>query len=297
MESRFKQLVCAIQGQLPGSEPYKRTLSELVEVIMRSRKIGRPPRGQPLTGVYQEVCDRIRQQVTQKVIEALDKGLIESDATWGYQLQAQATEAALDDGLLKQLALEAQTYPSPLRQHALMQLIEAIRASGRLAHPHRAKFAPAFYALLYEEAVNRTLVYVCQKIDTYDPERGQAQKFMNWVNFRLDRVLIECRREFSDRNTQALPNLNDLERLPQPESTPSLASDVRDYITADKHDLFKSAHVRNRPDATFQAIALARFSDQSWDDISAQFGVKVPTLSSFFQRCCDKFSEHFQELL
>ncbi|MEM9162611.1 MAG: hypothetical protein AAGC54_06020, partial [Cyanobacteria bacterium P01_F01_bin.4] len=96
---------------------------------------------------------------------------------------------------------------------------------------------------------------------------------------------------------QELPNLNDLERLPQPDATPSLASDVRDYIAADKNDLFKSAHVRNHPEATFQAIALARFADQSWDDISAQFGIKIPTLSSFFQRCCDKFSEHFQELL
>ncbi|MEO1399852.1 MAG: hypothetical protein AAFV72_01200 [Cyanobacteria bacterium J06635_1] len=299
MESRFNQLILAIQGQSTGSEPYQGLLSELVEAIMRSRKIGRPPRGQPLTGVYQDLCDRIRQQVTQKVTEALAKGLANPNATWGYQLQAQATQAALDDGLLKRLALEAQAHPtpSPLRQHALMQLIEAIRASGRLAHPHRAKFAPAFYALLYEEAVNRTLVYVCQKIDTYDPERGQAQKFMNWVNFRLDRLLIECRREFSDRDAQELPNLNDLERLPQPESTPSLASDVRDYIAADKDNLFKSAHVRNHPEATFQAIALARFADQSWEDISARFGIKIPTLSSFFQRCCDKFSEHFQELL
>ncbi|MEO0456247.1 MAG: hypothetical protein AAF152_06630, partial [Cyanobacteria bacterium P01_A01_bin.114] len=273
MESQFKQLVLAIQGQSPESACFQAELAELVELVMRSRKVGRPPRGQPLTGVYQDLCDRIRQQVAQKVTEALANGLAKPETTWGHQIQAQATQAALDDSLLKGLALEAQAHPpqSPLRQHALMQLVEAIRASGRLAHPHRAKFAHAFYQLLYEEAVNRTLVYVCQKIDTYDPARGQAQKFMNWVNFRLDRLLIDCRREFSDRNAQELPNLNDLERLPQPDSTPSLASEVRDYIAADTDDLFKSAHVRNRPDASFQAIALARFANHSWEDISAQF--------------------------
>ncbi|MEL7508524.1 MAG: hypothetical protein AAFN42_14435 [Cyanobacteria bacterium J06554_1] len=297
MESNFKQLVLTLQGQLPGVD--EDIASELVDTMMRSRKVGRPPRGQPLTGIYREICDRIRQHLTQLLQDCIEKGRLDPAPTWGYQLRAQATQAALTDPLLKGLALEAQRQPNPssLRQHALLQLVEAIRACGRLARPHRAKFTPSFYTLLYEEAVNRTLVYVCQKIDTYDPNRGQAQKFMNWVNFRLDRMVIECRRQFSDRDTQELPNLNDLERLSQPEPQSSLASDVRDYIAADPEDVFKSTHIRKCPEASFQAIALARFSDQSWDEISNQFGIKIPTLSSFFQRCCDKFSDQFQQLL
>lgn len=297
MESNFKQLILTLQGQLPGVD--EGIASELVDTMMRSRKVGRPPRGQPLTGIYQEICDRIRQHLTQLLQDCIEKGLLDPDPAWGYQLRTQATQAALSDPLLKGLALEAQRQPNPsgLRQHALLQLVEAIRACGRLARPHRAKFTPSFYTLLYEEAVNRTLVYVCQKIDTYDPNRGQAQKFMNWVNFRLDRMVIECRRQFSDRDTQELPNLNDLERLSQPEPTSSLASDVRDYIAADPEDVFKSTHIRKCPEASFQAIALARFGDQSWEEISNQFGIKIPTLSSFFQRCCDKFSDQFQQLL
>lgn len=199
MESRFKQLILTIQGQ---PEVDAGTFSELVDTMMRSRKVGRPPRGQPLTGIYKEICDRIRHQLTQLLQDCVTKGLLQPDPTWGYQLRSQATQEALTDPLLKGLALEAQTQPNPsnLRQHALLQLVEAIRACGRLARPHRAKFNPSFYTLLYEEAVNRTLVYVCQKIDTYDPNRGQAQKFMNWVNFRLDRMVIECRRQFRSRH-------------------------------------------------------------------------------------------------
>ena len=296
MESQFEKLILALQNQ---PEKADSLFCELVDMMMRSRKVGRPPRGQALSGIYKDICDRIRQQLTQLLQDCFDKGLLQPDATWGYQLRTQATQAALTDPLLKGLALEAQRQPNPsrLRQHALLQLVEAIRACGRLAHPHRAKFAPSFYTLLYEEAVNRTLVYVCQKIDTYDPHRGQAQKFMNWVNFRLDRMVIECRRQFSDRNTQELPNLNDLERLSQPEPQSSLAKDVQEYIAADCDNLFKSTHIRKRPDASFQAIALARFADKSWEEISAQFDIKIPTLSSFFQRCCDKFSDNFQELL
>ncbi|MEM7064445.1 MAG: hypothetical protein AAF572_14945 [Cyanobacteria bacterium P01_B01_bin.77] len=297
MESRFKQLILTLQKSPSGMDDG--TFSELVDTMMRSRKVGRPPRGQPLTGIYKEICDRIRQQLTQLLQDCIDKGRLETDPTWGYRLRTQATQAALSDPLLKGLALEAQSQPnpSPPRQHALLQLVEAIRACGRLARPHRAKFSPSFYPLLYEEAVNRTLVYVCQKIDTYDPNRGQAQKFMNWVNFRLDRMVIECRRQFSDRATQELPNLNDLERLSQPEPQSSLANDVRNYIAADPENVFKSTHIRKRPDANFQAIALARFADQSWDEISTQFEIKIPTLSSFFQRCCTKFSNQFQQLL
>ena len=296
MESQFEKLILALQGQPQKDDS---VFGELVDMMMRSRKVGRPPRGEPLAGIYKEICDRIRQQLTQLLQDYLDKGLLQTDTIWGYQLRTQATQTALTDPLLKGLALEAQRQPNPssLRQHALLQLVEAIRACGRLAHPHRAKFAPSFYTLLYEEAVNRTLVYVCQKIDTYDPNRGQTQKFMNWVNFRLDRMVIECRRQFSDRNTQQLPDLNDLERLSQPEPQSSLAKEVREYIAADRDNLFKSTHIRKRPDASFQAIALARFADQSWEEISAQFDIKIPTLSSFFQRCCDKFSENFQELL
>ncbi|MEA5463738.1 hypothetical protein [Leptothoe sp. PORK10 BA2] len=297
MESHFNQLILTLQGQ--SSEMDEDTCSELVDMMMRSRKVGRPPRGQPLAGIYKEICDRIRHQLTQLLQDCIAKGLLQPDPTWGYQLRTQATQEALTDPLLKGLALEAQSQPHPssLRQHALLQLVEAIRACGRLARPHRAKFTPSFYTLLYEEAVNRTLVYVCQKIDTYDPHRGQSQKFMNWVNFRLDRMVIECRRQFSDRNAQELPNLNDLERLSQPEPPSSLANDVRDYIANDPEDLFKSTHIRKRPDANFQTIALARFANQSWEEISTQLEIKIPTLSSFFQRCCDKFSDRFQELI
>ena len=120
---------------------------------------------------------------------------------------------------------------------------------------------------------------------------------MNWVNFRLDRMMIECRRQFSERHTQELPNLNDLEQLSQPEPKSSLAKDVHDYIATDRDHQFKSTHIRKRPDANFQAIALARFADQSWEEISTQFDIKTPTLSSFFQRCCNKFSDQFRELI
>ncbi|MBD2259392.1 hypothetical protein [Pseudanabaena sp. FACHB-2040] len=300
MEAQLEQLIQQAQQADVAAAERSQVIAAIAEILLRSRKIGRPPAGQPLTEIYQELCERLRQQLLQDLPPALKTYSQALPAReWATALQHQAARKILDDNQLKQIALEAQNHPpqSALRRHALMQLVEAIRLSGRLARPHRGKFSPQFYDLLHEEAVNKTLAYLCRHIDSYDPARGQAQKFMNWVNFRLDRTLIECRREFSDRNTTALPNLNDLETLPQPETAPSLADNVHDYIRADPDGDFQATHVRNRPDASFQTIALARLMGKSWEEISADLGIKIPTLSSFFQRCCDKFSAKFQELL
>lgn len=296
MDKTLQQQFQQVQSAAPASVHAE--LAGLISVMLRSRKIARPPHGQSLSGIYQDLYDRLWQQLEADLTPLPTRGPADL-RQWASETVQQASCTILTDDSLKALALEAQRHPasSPLRRHALVQLVEAIRLAGRLAKPHRAKFAPQFYDLLYDDAVNQTLAYVCRRIDTYDPTRGQAQKFMNWVNFRLDRMVIECRRATSDFDTESLPNLNDLDALPQPESADSLTDTVRDYIQSDPEGLFQQTHVRNRPDATFQAIALARFSNESWEDISARLDVKIPTLSSFFQRCCQKFSAQFQTLL
>ncbi|NEQ51916.1 MAG: hypothetical protein F6K11_17550, partial [Leptolyngbya sp. SIO3F4] len=105
MESHFTQLILELQEQAQGDDSI---FSELVDTMMRSRKVGRPPRGQPLAGIYKEICDRIRQQLTQLLRDCIEKGLLEPEPAWGYQLRTQATQTALTDPMLKGLALEAQ---------------------------------------------------------------------------------------------------------------------------------------------------------------------------------------------
>ncbi|MEM9215477.1 MAG: hypothetical protein AAGD25_14175 [Cyanobacteria bacterium P01_F01_bin.150] len=314
MESNLEQLIAEAQAYgidstaiiassssvspLSASPSSASPVLELVERLLRSRRIGRAHRGEPLTGIYKVMCDRLRQELLTQLPHALEQYQVQgiSARDWGQDLVSRASQVILDDAQLKQLALEAQDHSAqtPLRQHALMQLVEGIRLSGRLARPHRSKYSPQFYDLLYEEAVNRTLTYVCRRIETYDPNRGEKQKFMNWVNFRLDRMIIECRREFGEAMVDDIPALDDLDKVAQPEESDSLADEVRECIEQDAEQVFASAHIRNRPDASFRMIALARFDGKSWDDISQELAIKIPTLSSFFQRCCQKFAPIFQ---
>ncbi len=300
MDERLEQLVKEVQQHTPQDEEWQLAITKLVDEILRSRKICRPLGSQPLFGVYQELYKQVRQQLLCDVGEKINqyKPKQATVRTWINTLQTQAFRTILDDAQLKKLAREAQQHPmySELRQYALGELIEAIRLSGKLCRPHRANFSVQFYDLLYDEAVNKTLTYVCRKIDKYDPERGD-KKFMNWVNFRLDRIFIETCREFRNPNLKELPSITDLEEIVQPEEPPSLVERVRECLEEDAGNVFKQTHIRNRPDANFSAIALARFSGKSWEEISAEFGISLPTLSSFFQRCCEKFRPKLRQYL
>ncbi|MBW4683076.1 MAG: hypothetical protein KME19_23775 [Microcoleus vaginatus WJT46-NPBG5] len=273
-------------------------LTEVVEEILRGRTICRPLSGHSLSEVQKEIYNQLKAQLFSDLSQEISyyKPQQNSIKVWGNSALNQALTKCLEDNRLKELALEIQNQPlnSALRRHLLGELVEAIRLSGKLCRPHREKFSPDFYELLYEEAVIRTLAYVCKNIDNYDPERGQAQKFMNWVNFRLDRLVIDCRREFSNPIVEKLPSLADLENIAQPAST-SLVEETRNYIETDPENYFEQEYIRNRPEASFKTIALARLSGQSWEEISSHLGIKVSTLSSFFQRCCSKFRPQFQK--
>ncbi len=298
MDEELEQLLTEAKQYAPHTQGRQLILTQLVDEILRSRKICRLPLGQPLFGIYQEIYQQVQQQLLCFIERELDNynPICIPVRVWANTLRHQAFRTVLDDVQLRNLAIEAQRHPphSELRQYALGELVEAIRLSGKLGHPHRTRFSPQFYNLIYEEAVNKTLTYVCRKIDKYDPERGQEKKFMTWVNFRLDRVIIESCREFKDPNVKELPSTKDLEEIVQPEEPSSLFERVREDIEEDAKDIFKQAHIRNRPDANFQSIALARFSRKSWEEISAEFGIPVPTLSRFFQRCCEKFRSEFR---
>lgn len=298
MDERLEQLVTEAKQQAPQTEGRQLALTNLVNKILQSRKIVRPLIGQPLFGIYQEIYQQLQQEILHKVDEELTNynPTRTPVRTWVNNLQNHAYRTVLEDRQLKKLALEAQRHPpyTELRQYALGELVEAIQLSGKLGHPHRTQFSGQFYELLYEEAVNKTLIYVCRKIDTYDPERGQEKKFMSWVNFRLDKVILETSQEFREQNVIDLPSILDLEKKLQQCQSVSLLDQARETIEIDGQKLFKKTHIRNRPDANFQAIALARLAGENWEEISAKFGIPLPTLSSFFRRCCEKFRTQFR---
>ena len=58
----------------------------------------------------------------------------------------------------------------------------------------------------------------------------------------------------------------------------------------DPDKMFTTVYIRDRPDANFSNIALAKFSGLSWEQISQQLDIPIPTLSSFYNRWCRRFA-------
>jgi DNA-directed RNA polymerase specialized sigma24 family protein len=211
------------------------------------------------------------------------------------------------DAHLKWLAIAAQQHPprSPARQKALAQLISALQRSKKLARPRREQFQ-GMYEEIYAEALQRLFAHICDKIETYKPERGEV---LQWANFLLNRqFFIEASREVLPTTYKGVDSrqmkrltLDDLDRNNPSEINPQLvplpSQQVLQCLEEDPGGLFQQTHIDNHPSATFQLLAIQRLEGYSWQEISDALGIRVPTLSSFYQRCLTKFAPQLKEYL
>lgn len=197
------------------------------------------------------------------------------------------------DSYLLQLAMRAQRHPehSQERQIALTKLIDSIVRFGNLWCP------PSHFLSnvqdIYNEARQELFLYVCQNIDKYEPERGTV---MAWVNVLLERRFFRdtIRKNYQNAYVKKM-TISDLDNLASPEEPKDLTEIVKQCIESDPEDIFKNEHIEKCPQATFQALAMLRFSGKSWKEISAEFEMKIPTVSSFYYRCVKKFSPKLKE--
>ena len=286
----------------PSYEQQDLLIDRIVAIVLQSRPLCRRFNGMPLKGVYQEIYERVKSELLDilqqsfahksiKRKQANIIGLKQITPDSLYKLQKQIFQNLLDDEILKKMGLTAQKYlvNSELRTYALTELVKAIKLSGKLCRPHSSKFSASLYLNLYEEALSETFAYICLNIDYYDPQRGN-RKFMNWVNFKLDKSVLKCYANYQKYARHEVYSFAQLEQIQQPSNNPDLAQILREYLIEDPDRTFATAHIRNRPDANFSKIALARFSGLSWEEISQQLNIPVPTLSSFYNRWCRRFA-------
>ena len=210
------------------------------------------------------------------------------------------------DRQLKQLAVEAQQAPAktPQRQRSLTRLVSLICQSNCLVRPYAGQFK-GFYNDIYAEAQQRLLLYLCENIDRYDPEKEVLQ----WANFLMrKRFFVEASRDVMpsipkglDRSTVKRMTLDALDKKApvdqQASRQPSLSEEVVQCIRDDCDGIFRKTHIVHKPQAHFQCIALQFLGGYSWKEISAELDVKVVTLSSFYQRCLLKFAPIFKAYL
>ena len=297
----IKQLVLEV-ATISGNQQKLSAINRIAAIILRSRPLCRRFNGTPLTGVYQDIYLQAKEQITDHLYQYLilsksDKepksslDIKQLSPGYLYELQTSIFKTILTDHQLKKMGLTAQNFlvNSELRTYALTELVKAIKLSGRLCRPHVKKFSASLYRTIYEEAVTETLCYVCLNIKLYDPNRGKG-KFMNWVNYKLDKSVLKCYEMHNKHARFEIPSSQILDQIKQPAMVPDISQIIREYLIEDPDEIFSTTHIRNRSDANFTRIALAKFSGQSWENISQQLKIPIPTLSSFYNRWCRRFA-------
>jgi DNA-directed RNA polymerase specialized sigma24 family protein len=200
------------------------------------------------------------------------------------------------DEQLRQLAVTAQQHPSLSsgRQSALRSLVQAVLNSGRLCHPQRGKFSGSYHDI-YDEALQELMLFICQNIDRYNPERGTV---MAWVNMLLERRFFReaIPRVLGKQDVQRV-TLDDLENLiaAPPDEPEMLADKLKACIELDPDGLLKAEHIKDHPAANFQMLLRRRVSGDSWKAIADEFDLKIPTVSSFYYRCLTKFAARLKD--
>ncbi|MBD2028201.1 hypothetical protein [Leptolyngbya sp. FACHB-711] len=398
-DNQLQQFVLRVKQLSP--EQANSEIANFVEQILRFRQVSRSTSKAIAFSISLEILQALRTHLHQSVEQAIvDYNPVRTPIReWIRALLNDAYRVVLDRQRLQQLAIEIQGCAEGTETwlYGRQELVKAIRLSDKLAQINRLPFDA------YEDAVNETLLWVCQNLKSYSAERGD---FMKWVNFRLDMVarrvqqqqedpytqgakgrvirmkqqiqahlrdmklkkqsyqiqstallscLIDCLRlhlknlhlktllpkekvlnlaallqqlwllithlnlsqfleKYPDLEHQTLFNLATmlvssppkliqnvaaemLEAVPQEEHTPSLAEQLRRYFERDPQALLRQRTMRDRPDITLREVGLSYLNGISWQAMSEAYGVKLATLSNFYQRSIEKLAPAIRQAL
>jgi DNA-directed RNA polymerase specialized sigma24 family protein len=194
---------------------------------------------------------------------------------------------------LSSLILEARKYPvgSPKRQRLLTDVIRSIQRSGKVWRDYQIPVEQ------YQEALQQTLIYVCQHLETYDPIRANPLTWFNCIlKFRIKDVrrksfLETCYRQSSSFHSANFDQVIDMiDRIPAPamDGAEDMLQELLVWLEQER-SMLEQKSVRNHSAINVYSLIMRRLPtdrQMSWNQLSEEFGVSVPTLSSFYQRQC-----------
>jgi DNA-directed RNA polymerase specialized sigma24 family protein len=204
------------------------------------------------------------------------------------------------DDQLAQWAVAAGRHPigSLERQNLLTQLVSTVQQSGRLWRGGGVEPDD------YDEALQKTWLYVCRNIEKYDPARAEV---MTWINNHLQWRLrdVSIAQVKTQRHIQSLRPRNpdddaqDQEdpicQIPARSEPSSLLSELQEWLEQEAL-ILQRTHIQRRPDLHCQRVIHQRLLlECPWKELSLQVNCKVPTLSNFYQKKCLPLLRRFFE--
>ncbi|AKG24464.1 hypothetical protein [Calothrix sp. 336/3] len=190
---------------------------------------------------------------------------------------------------LSHLVKEACGFPpgSPQRQKRLTQVI-------RLTTNKLWRETTAYY----QDALQQTWLYFCQNVcGAYDPTRGSVVTWLNtYLRWRLRDFQIKSPVMSGNISSGDGEEIDIISNQPAPPDIPPILEEIRTWAEQDSDGELRSTYVQGRPDVNCQMLILRRLPPEAaWKDLAEEFGLKVPTLSSFYQRKCMPFLRKFAD--
>lgn len=204
---------------------------------------------------------------------------------------------------LSNLLLEARKCPvgSPQRQRQLTYIIRQMQRSGKIWRDYQVSVDQ------YNEALQQTWMYFCQNLDTYDPTRANP---LTWFNCILKFRIKDIRRKTIEEERRIQMNfvnvatedsaIDLIDRLPAPEvnQAEQMLNDLLMWLHQERSNLEQKS-IRNHAAINVYTLIARRLPTEhqvSWQMLSQEFGVSVPTLSSFYQRQCVPLLREFSQM-
>jgi DNA-directed RNA polymerase specialized sigma24 family protein len=190
-----------------------------------------------------------------------------------------------DNRLIKQLIGEACQYSpgSRERNHLLAKAI-------RLIMPKLWKSTTPGY----EDALQQTWIYFLK--NACNAYQSDTASIVTWLNVYLKYRLLDGENTLRRKQEMEIslwqnPNgetVDSIDMIPDSRSDDILyfefLQQLQEWVETDS-DL-KRIHISSHPEITAQDLILRRLSQTRWDELSAEFGIPIPTLSSFYRRQC-----------
>ncbi|MDZ8186754.1 MAG: sigma-70 family RNA polymerase sigma factor [Nostoc sp. ChiSLP02] len=180
---------------------------------------------------------------------------------------------------------------SPQRQKLLTQVIRLVQ--GKLWKENTP---------YYQDALQQTWLYfsrnVCDGLtgQTYDPTQGTVITWLNaYLKRRLQDFSLNQNRELAttvsvrvrQSNSGDIETIDPMDNIPANPETPPILENLEIWVETDPDTELRSTHIKGRPDVNCQVLILKRLPPEvSWKELSEDFGLPIPTLSSFYQRQC-----------
>lgn len=157
----------------------------------------------------------------------------------------------------------------------------------------------------YEDALQETWIYFCRNIcegnRAYDPNKASVVTWLNsYLKWRLQDSYLKIQKQRKQTISKQIDEnnriINPIDNLPAKPDIPPLLEEVKQWALTDSQNKLSQVYLENHPQITARALIFRRLPPETpWNELAAEYGVAVGTLSSFYQRKCKPLLREFSQ--